>query len=273
MNRFFLLLLSLLFSLFVFSCSRNKTKEIIKDDPIEIVEEKEEQPSNSYQITDLDVIVENSSCASYSFKNRGKAPIGYLKGVARGYAKSLCYPSKVTSSTTHFASDKDALAYYGLESNSLNTYTFLIGLGMRESSGKHCVGRDTTASNTTAETAETGLFQFSYNSRVANSELPEIFNKYLSGSEKCNLDIFSKGITCSSANWSNFGTGKGFEFQKLAKECPAFAVEYGATTIRTLRKHFGPITRKEVEFKAECKSMLKEVKVLIEKSPELCTHL
>lgn len=272
MNRFFLLSLSLLLSLAVFSCSKNKVKE--DTTPVTQLPEVVEVPKQeTYKISDLDAIVENSSCAKYSFKNRGKAPLGYLKGVARGYAKALCFPSEVTSSVKHFASDKDALAYYGLESNSLNTYTFLIGLGMRESSGKHCVGRDTTASNTTAETAETGLFQFSYNSRVAHAELPKVFSKYLSGSEKCNLDVFSSGVTCSQSNWANFGSGKGFEFQKLAKECPAFAVEYGATTIRTLRKHFGPITRKEVEFKAECKSMLMGVQELIVKSPELCSNL
>ena len=34
------------------------------------------------------------------------------------------------------------------------TLAMLLGLGMRESSGEHCTGRDTSATNTTAATAE-----------------------------------------------------------------------------------------------------------------------
>ena len=38
-----------------------------------------------------------------------------------------------------------------------------LGLGMRESSGQYCCGRDTSEDNTTADTAEAGLFQMSWN--------------------------------------------------------------------------------------------------------------
>jgi len=34
---------------------------------------------------------------------------------------------------------------------------------MRESSGQYCCGRDTSEDNTTADTAEAGLFQMSWN--------------------------------------------------------------------------------------------------------------
>jgi hypothetical protein len=37
-------------------------------------------------------------------------------------------------------------------------YLLALGLGMRESSGQYCEGRDTSATNTDSATAEAGLF-------------------------------------------------------------------------------------------------------------------
>jgi len=37
-----------------------------------------------------------------------------------------------------------------------------MGLGMRESSGRYCEGRDRNANNVTSDTAEAGLFQMSW---------------------------------------------------------------------------------------------------------------
>jgi hypothetical protein len=45
-------------------------------------------------------------------------------------------------------------------------FVLMIGLGMRESSGRYCEGRDQSASNTSADTAEAGLFQTSWNARA-----------------------------------------------------------------------------------------------------------
>jgi len=47
-------------------------------------------------------------------------------------------------------------------------FVLLTGLGMRESSGHYGEGRDASATNTSAYTAEAGLFQVSYNSHHAS---------------------------------------------------------------------------------------------------------
>jgi hypothetical protein len=43
----------------------------------------------------------------------------------------------------------------------------MLGHGMRESSGRHCEGRDLSADNVQSDTAEAGLFQTSYNAHSA----------------------------------------------------------------------------------------------------------
>src|SRR5262249_10854782 len=58
----------------------------------------------------------------------------------------------------------DALAWYGAAAGDRSTtlrqlFALLYGLGMRESSGNCFEGRDRSASNVTADTAEAGLFQ------------------------------------------------------------------------------------------------------------------
>ena len=86
---------------------------------------------------------------------------------------------------------KDCLAWYNQEFLDLcmdnradgadtlrHLFVLLTGLGMRESSGRYCEGRDMAALNTTAETAEAGLFQTSYNARFGDPLLPELFAKY-----------------------------------------------------------------------------------------------
>ena len=47
--------------------------------------------------------------------------------------------------------------------------------------------------------------------------------------------------------------------QELCKECPAFAVESHALTLRNLCNHYGPVTRKEVELMPEADEMFKLV--------------
>jgi hypothetical protein len=105
-----------------------------------------------------------------------------------------------------------------------HAYTLLLGLGMRESSGKHCVGRDASACNVSADSAEVGALQTSWDSRGASPELPKLFDRYRKSSDGCLLDTFAEGVTCSAADWRNWGTGAdGLAFQELEKECPAFA--------------------------------------------------
>jgi hypothetical protein len=224
-------------------------------------------------IKQIEAIAENSACAKYKWKDRGVAPRAYIKGMAVTYARSVCSPNPVTASTTLGLKDKDALKNYGLEASNINAQTLLIGLGMRESSGKHCEGRDATASNTSADSAEAGMFQTSFDSRAANPELIRLYREFYSGARKCHLETFSQGVTCPSSDWRYWGTGEGVNFQRLAKECPAFAVEYAGVTIRTIMRHYGPLRTMAAEFKSECKEMLANVEETVLANKHLCDDL
>ena len=233
----------------------------------------------------LDKIIQiaaNSQIARYHWLDRGVAPKGYIKGMAVVYAKVYCqlkagnpFAKEMAKANTG-NSDKDALAHYAqkfrdLEMNNSvagvdtlrHLFVLLIGLGMRESSGKHCEGRDRSASNTTAETAEAGLFQTSYNARSASPLLPQLFEQYLANSSGF-IEIFKEGVTCPPQDWENYGEGKGKEFQRLSKACPAFAAEFAAIGLRNLRKHWRPINQLEAEIRPEANAMLQEVQKIVD---------
>lgn len=237
-------------------------------------------------------IAANSSCLTYSWKNRGRAPSGYIKGMALSYARSLCRAKLEMSSGLIMSkantgnTSKDAIAYYasifanipiGINTAGGETlralYTLGIGLGMRESSGVYCEGWDRSAgSSRPASAGEAGLFQTSYDSISANPELMKLYNEYKSTSgASCMLDVFKVGASCSSL--SNLGTGAGADFQKFVKACPAFAAEYAMITLRVLRGHYGPINRKEAEVNPSCNNMLKSVQELIDNDPYACEDL
>ena len=167
--------------------------------------------------------------------------------------------------------DQDALTWYaslfddiGMENHTagVNTlrhlFVLLIGLGMRESSGRHCEGRDRSASNVTQDTAEAGLFQTSFNASRANELLPQLFQHYLRHPSGF-LEVFKDGVACRPSDLENFGTGDGREFQRLSKECPAFAAEFAGIGLRHRRKHWGPINRKEIQLVPECDALLRNV--------------
>jgi hypothetical protein len=235
-----------------------------------------------------------STCANYSWKNRGKAPKGYMKGMALTYARSFCRFKTTTDAPTGLVNlftagaktaAKDALAHYsstfsGLSMNvstaGINplrsVYTLGIGLGMRESSGKYCEGRDMSASNTSASTAEAGMFQTSYNSMSASTELKKLYAEYKANPSKCHLGVFKEGVS-SCSNSSIAGSGEGATYQALNKSCPAFAAEYAMVMLRVLRAHYGPITRKEAEITTACNQLLKNVETVIEDNPYSCDDL
>jgi hypothetical protein len=221
-------------------------------------------------------IAANSSIAEYSWKDRGLAPRGYITGMAVAFARVYCKLKSGDDSAHEMAKantgddSKDCLAWYnqefldiGMDNSADGTdtlrhlFVLLTGLGMRESSGQYCEGRDIAASNTTAETAEAGLFQTSYNARHGNPLLLNLLRKYANSSDL--IEIFKVGVRCSAANLENFGEGQGREFQRLTKACPAFAVEFAAVALRNIRTHWGPINRKDAELRNECDLMLKDI--------------
>jgi hypothetical protein len=239
-------------------------------------------------------LASSSSCAAYSWKNRGKAPPGYTKGVALVFARAVCNPTRsdvtVVAKAKTADTQKDALAWYdaiftGLGmSNEVagldtlrHTYVLLLGLGMRESSGEHCTGRDMSATNTTSDSAEAGAWQTSWDSRTSSPELPKLFAQYKSSANGCLLSTFAEGVTCSAANWQNWGTGAdGLEFQKLSKECPGFAAEYAAVMIRVNGGsvgHYGPLRTKAAEVRPECDDLFAKVQGLVQANPGACGAL
>ncbi len=213
--------------------------------------------------------------------------------MALTYARSLCRldspNATIKSPGTLEAkaagdSSKDAVAWFQSTFNSLGMptnkdgrdtlralYTLGIGLGMRESSGNYCEGYDTTASSTSAVEAESGLFQTSYNSMGASSELKKLYDEYRADTSKCHLNVFKEGA--ASCKQGYIGSGAGLEFQKFERSCPSFAAEYAMANLRVLRKHYGPINRKEAEVKAVCDDMLEKVQNVVLDNPNACSDL
>lgn len=212
--------------------------------------------------------------------NRGVAPIGYIKGMAVTYGlvyakwKARDSAAVVMAAMNSGHDETDALAWYdrqfraaGMDNSTSgeatlrHLFVLLIGLGMRESSGKYFEGRDTTANNVDADTAETGLFQMSWNARNASPELPRLFAHYSARPDGF-LSIFQEGL--QPRETENFGSGEGAAFQRLCKTCPAFAAEAAAIGLRVLRKHWGPINRQEAEIRPEADALLKQVEQIVD---------
>lgn len=245
----------------------------------------------------IENIAGNSSCAKYSWNNRGKAPESYIKGMALTFAKAVCAPtrsdvalvSKARGLPESTADVYDSLSWYNSnfkklgmtnDKSGLDTlrhmYMLLIGLGMRESSGKHCTGRDMSADFSASDTSESGLFQASWGASRKSPELKSLFKKYEASKTGCLLEKFSPGISCRSGDAKNWGTGEGQEWQALTKSCPAFATEYAAILVRVhggTKGEFGPLRRKDAELRPECDSMLKQIQGHIESNPGVCAEL
>ena len=203
-------------------------------------------------------IAAESELAGFRWKDRGKAPIGYIKGMALVFGRAYCKfkvndPAALDMAKKNTGDQgRDALAWYEdifAETGMSNAkdgadtlrhlFVLLTGLGMRESSGKYCTGRDTSAENRGSDTTEAGLFQMSFNANRVSPLLPLLFAQYLRDPSDF-LDVFKEGATCNASDSENFGTGDGREFQRLCKACPAFAAEYAAVALRHVRKHWDP---------------------------------
>lgn len=232
-------------------------------------------------------IAENSDIARYNWPGRGRAPLGYTKGMALVFARVYCKLKAGDAAALEMAREdtgnahRDALAHYhqqfadlGMD-NSVSgpdtlrhLFALMLGLGMRESSGNYCEGRDMSASNTSADTAEAGLFQTSYNARTASPLLPRLFAQYQTNPSGF-LDVFKEGASCSASDFENFGTGDGREFQRLSKASPAFAAEFTAVALRNLRRHWGPINAQKAEVRPAADEMFKQVQAAVDTS-NLC---
>lgn len=244
------------------------------------------------QIAAICAIAEKSAIADYGWRDRGQAPIGYTKGMALAfstvYRKLLAGDSSAgeMAKADTYNDDKDALSWYRSNFNSIgmtndvagadtlrHLFVLLMGLGMRESSGQHCEGRDQSADNVSSDTAEAGLFQQSWNSSTCSTEIPKLYDVYSPGLSDdpplCALGTFEEDVSCSSSDWGCYGSGKGYNYQKLAKSCPQFAVEVCGIGLRNLRQHWGPINRKEAELKVEADQMFHLIQRLLDETLEV----
>lgn len=245
------------------------------------------RPPAVSSIDQIRQLATTSDITNLRWKDRGKAPKGYIAGMAlvfgRVYSKFKSGDQAVLEMARKNSGDqaRDALAWYddvfsaaGMSNGTdgadtlRHLFVLLIGLGMRESSGKYCCGRDISANNKQADTAEAGLFQMSFDANKASPLLPQIFSKYKANPAGF-VDAFKEGVSCTPADLENFGSGDGMEFQRLCKTCPAFAAEYAAVALRNIRKHWGPIIRKQAEVRPEADTLLGQVQVAIDASPAL----
>lgn len=289
--RYFAVLFTLLAvtAALAFSSKPPKTAQPIEQLPgnaVEVVPAKPEQD----KIGSLEALIDvtaGHACRRYSWKDRGKSPTGYDRGLILTYAKAACEPdrSDVKVMTKGWGSSSaDALTYMGIADISLESvFALTWAMGMRESSGRYCCGLDKSSANyivwrdrgspVPADGTEAGLYQTSWNSRKSSSELPKLFAKYSASREGCFAAEFQKGIRCSAHDLKNWGAGDGLKFQELAKACPAFAVEFAAVTFRVLRRHYGPINTKKVEYRKDCVEMFGQVRDYIEEHPGVCSLL
>lgn len=228
----------------------------------------------------IDRLVVGSGLDDYEWAGRGTSMPGYLSGMCMSFAVAAQQLKSGKASAQAMAKalgdeSKDALTWYatqfkseGMTNNTTkerfrHLFVLLIGLGMRESSGKYCEGRDMSASNTSSDTCEAGLFQSSWNFHNSSSYIEEYFQEYWADPNGF-LDVFSEGIYPSSNNLSTYGTGDGAAYQWLAKYAPAFAVMSTAVGLRVLKDHWGPIKRHEVELVPEVDDLLLKIQELVE---------
>jgi uncharacterized protein (TIGR02594 family) len=235
----------------------------------------------------ITTMVSKSDVASYVWKgDRGRAPKGYTEGVALTYALVLLDLAEGVPAAVECAqamrddADTDALKWYEKEYAALgmdnsvpgvdtlrHLFVMLLGLGMRESSGRYFCGRDTTATNITADTCEAGAWQQSWNIKSASPSMGALFKQYQLDPNGF-LEVFQQGLSPTSSDLLNAGSGEGVTFQWLCKFAPSFAAYTCALGLRLRRKHWGPINRKEAEILQSANELFRLVEELVGRAPE-----
>jgi peptidoglycan hydrolase-like protein with peptidoglycan-binding domain len=238
---------------------------------------------------DIENIAASSSVASHSWNDRGQAPIGYTKGVALAFANTyrqwqMKYPPAVDMAKANTGdADRDVLSWeagrfsaVGMDNSQdgpdtlRHLWAYILGLGIRESSGEHCCGRDMSVPpgyyGPESTTTEAGAWQTSFDASGCSSHFITLFNAFKAGSGNPQgfVDAFEEGVSCSSAEWECYGSGDGYRHQEISKSQPAYGAEVCAITLRHLRKHYGPVGRREVEILKSADQMLKQVQDYID---------
>jgi len=231
-------------------------------------------------IDEIEEIALDSPLNTYHWPDRGEPPPGYITGMALSFAVAMQWLENGSAVAELMArgatnTDTDALAWYEDEFRDLGIdvsvagidtlralFVLLIGLGMRESSGDHWCGRDMSASNTTADTAEASLFQTSWNIRNGHSEIPPLLD-YFWQNPNGFLPSFTEDLEPDSQDLSCYGSGDGAKYQWLSRYAPLFHTMVTAAGARVLRQHWGPINRREVTLNTDADLLLLKVQKLV----------
>lgn len=235
--------------------------------------------------TQIELAVQNSGIAAYSWSGHGTVTEGYYAGMAMTYAlavKRWKLDDEAAGIMAHAETgdeDNDALAWYRTEfkaegmDNSRSgrdtlrhLFVMMIGLGVRESSGDHWCGRDMTADNVSADTCEAGAFQTSWNISSCSSTIERLFEEYWLDPSGFR-DSFSRGLTPSASDLDCYGSGEGARYQWLARYSPAFHALVTGVGMRKRRQHWGPINRREVDIVPAVDELLQEVDRLVDDEP------
>ena len=227
-------------------------------------------------------LAEDAVIMDYYWPDRGIAPPGYIPGMALCFAAALKMLGDDGAAAVYMAQadtgeeTTDALAWYRdeFEAHGMHNdedgpdtlrhlFVMLIGLGMRESSGRWCEGRDLSADNVEADTAEAGLFQTSWNISNATDVIPPLLEDYWDDPNGF-LDEFRRGVNPTAENLSCYGSGEGARYQFLSRYCPLFAVMTTGVGLRKLRQHWGPINRREVKINPDADRLLRDVQEYLE---------
>jgi peptidoglycan hydrolase-like protein with peptidoglycan-binding domain len=232
----------------------------------------------------------NSPLARATWGDRGRAPIGYIKGMAVMFAVVLQKlaqgdPAALEMAKPASSDDKsDALTHYsslfaalgmrndrGGAETLRHLFMLMMGLGMRESSGRFCEGydREPNRDPLTSESAEAGLFQMSWNGRSMSPFIRQLFEEYKrdGGGYK---SIFAEGVTPTRKDLETVGSGEGATFQQMCKEMPGLTVETAALGLRKnggAKGHWGPIRRREAKLQQEADDLLQQVQDLVSAGP------
>lgn len=240
---------------------------------------------NQSTIDNIVAVAKSSDLARFAWTGRGPAPIGYIEGMAVVYG--LCVQKLTSRDSAALAmvrfvdgkNEHDVFDHYEPDLRAIKVVTdgasdldrlralfiILTGLGMRESSGGNDIGQDAGApENRTAEKAEAGLFQASWNVRAANPvEIRKLLDYYFMHADEGFADIFRAGTHPRPGAMQNYGEGDGAKFQQLSKTCPAFAVQVAAIGARTLYTHWGPLIHEAAQVRPEADKLFKLVQVII----------
>jgi len=226
--------------------------------------------------------------ARWTDPRNGHMPIGFTKGAALGWGR-LAGKFRAKDPAALFcaraAGDpaRDALGFYAKQFHALgldnsadglttlrHLWVFVCCLPGPESSWRWWVGVDTTnRGSDTADSAEAGLCQTSWDSRAAKPDLTmALFQHYLTVPEPLLWrDIFSEGIGAPDHPVHEIGSGDGAVFQALSKLAPTFALEYAAIIVRCLRRHYGTIRDRKVVLNPHFDDLFRQVDALIATDP------